>query len=58
MRSDLRTFNVEEAVHVSEGSGPDTNHDLLDVMRGDVEDGEEKHGIGDLSVEPHGLIER
>ena len=34
----------------------DTGVDLLDVMGGDVEDGKEKHGVGNLSVEPHGLV--
>lgn len=27
-------------------------------MRSSVKDGEDQHGVGDLSVEPHGLVER
>jgi hypothetical protein len=28
----------------------------LDIMSTGVEDSEEEHGVGDLSVEPHGLV--
>lgn len=40
--SHLHTLDVEE----------------IDIMRYHVEDGEEQHSIGDLSVEPHGFIQR
>jgi hypothetical protein len=58
LRTDLSTLNVEEAgivsfVRISENEGG-----LLDVMSTSVEDCEEQHGVCDLLVEPHVLVER
>jgi hypothetical protein len=54
--ADLNTLNVEEAAIVSTTQASSTGNNSLDIMSTGVEDGEEEHGIGDLSVEPHGLV--
>jgi hypothetical protein len=56
--ADLGTLDVEKAAFISTKQAGRIGIDLLDIMRRDVENGEEQHSVGDLSVEPHGFIER
>lgn len=56
--SDLHTFDVEEAIFVSKVKLGKRYINSLDVMRRYVEDSEEQHGVGDLSMEPLRLIKR
>jgi hypothetical protein len=58
LRTDLSALNVEEAGNVSCGQTLENEEDLLDVMSTCVEDREEQHGVSDLLVEPHVLVER
>jgi len=58
LRSDLHTFDVEEAIFVSKVKLGKRHINSLDVMRRYVEDSEEQHGVGDLSMEPLRLIKR
>lgn len=56
--SHLHTLDVEETTLVSLDVWITAGRYSLDIMRYHVEDGEEQHSIGDLSVEPHGFIQR
>lgn len=53
LRSDLALLDVVEATTVSIDSNRIRRCGLLDIMGCGMSDGEDKHGIGDLSVEPH-----
>jgi hypothetical protein len=51
--TNLNALNVEEASNVNTEYMRGVDRDLLDVMSTSVQYGEEKHGISDLSMEPH-----
>lgn len=57
-RAHLSPLDVEEAGTVSGYEDCDHDLDLLDIMRRGVEDCEQQHGVGDLSMEPHGFVQR
>lgn len=58
LRSDLDSLNVEEAAFVSTFLARENVEVLLDVMSARMQDREEQHSIGDLSVEPLRLVKR
>lgn len=55
--ADLGFFDVEETAQVSKARFCISMNDLLHIVRKHVPAGPEKHGVGDLSVKPLGLIE-
>lgn len=59
-RSDLRNLNVEEAGRQMSACSRTRyqDRDLLDIMRSNMGNGEEQHGVGDLTMEPEVLIQR
>jgi hypothetical protein len=58
LRANLSTLNVEEAEIVSNLQISEHGEILLDVMGTSMENREEEHGVCDLFVEPHVLVER
>jgi hypothetical protein len=58
LRSHLGALDVEEAVAISQIQPWNLEHSLLDVMSAGMHNGEEKHRVGDLSMEPLRLIKR
>lgn len=58
LRADLDTLDIEEAGTISTIQTTVWEIYSLDVMSASVENGEEQHGIGNLSMEPHRLVKR
>jgi hypothetical protein len=56
LRADLDTLDVEEATVISTSQTLCVKIYSLDIMRTSVEDSEEEHGVGNLPMEPHGLV--